>query len=313
MRSQLTAGHPSPASSFAIVANGFADGPAQALRDYLVSRRARVVTIFHPLTPEQGTTHAITTYVDTREVGLRMISLPVRPPLSFALDLFIPLQPQPVDAWFGFNPLACARGLIARKQGRASVVVLWSVDFIPERFGSGTLATRVYDRVDQLCCERADARVELSPEARDARNRRHNLRSKASCAHVVPMGAWLDRVSTTAVDGFRARSVVFLGHLVARQGVDLLLEAIARLVSRDGRITAHIIGTGPLEADVRERAQALGIQRNVRFHGFVEDHREIERILASGSIAVAPYRLGATFTRYADPESSRLTSPRVYR
>ena len=41
----------------AIVSNGFADGPAQALRDYLVARHADVTTIFHPLTPEQGTTH----------------------------------------------------------------------------------------------------------------------------------------------------------------------------------------------------------------------------------------------------------------
>src|SRR5262249_30980455 len=45
--------------TFAIASNGFAEGPAQALRDYLVSRGARVVTIFHPLTPEQGRRHVI--------------------------------------------------------------------------------------------------------------------------------------------------------------------------------------------------------------------------------------------------------------
>ena len=41
-------------STFAIVANGFADGPAQALRDYLIAREATVITILHPLTPENG-------------------------------------------------------------------------------------------------------------------------------------------------------------------------------------------------------------------------------------------------------------------
>src|SRR5207237_4712206 len=45
--------------TYAIVSNGFADGPAQALRDYLVARGAHVVTVFHPLTPEQGTRHHI--------------------------------------------------------------------------------------------------------------------------------------------------------------------------------------------------------------------------------------------------------------
>ena len=40
----------------AIVSNGFADGPAQALRDYLVAHGAEVTTIFHPLTPDRYVT-----------------------------------------------------------------------------------------------------------------------------------------------------------------------------------------------------------------------------------------------------------------
>jgi hypothetical protein len=88
--------------------------------------------------------------------------VPLRPPFSYAADPFVPLWPPRVDAWFGFNPLACARGLVARRLGRARRVVLWSVDFVPDRFGPGTPATRIYDRLDRLCCTRADARVELS-------------------------------------------------------------------------------------------------------------------------------------------------------
>ncbi len=154
----------------AIVSNGFADGPAQALRDYLVARDASVVTIFHPLTPEQGTHHRVATYADGGQVKKRIVRLPLRPPGSFVLDPFVPLLPPNVDAWFGFNPLACARGLVARATGRARFVFLWSVDFVPDRFGRGTLVTRIYDRVDRLCCRRADARVELSEAARAARN-----------------------------------------------------------------------------------------------------------------------------------------------
>jgi glycosyltransferase involved in cell wall biosynthesis len=106
------------------------------------------------------------------------------------------------------------------------------------------------------------------------------------------MGAWLDRVPTTPPDGDRRRRVVFLGHLVPRMGVDVLLEAL-RLVDD---VTADVIGGGPLEAALRERAP-----RRVRFHGFVPDHQEVERLLAEASVAVAPYRPGETFTAYADP------------
>jgi glycosyltransferase involved in cell wall biosynthesis len=280
----------------AIVSNGFADGPAQALRDYLVARDVRVVTIFHPLTPEQGTRHRITVYDNGMQVRERSVRLPLKPPASFALDPFVPLLPPHVDAWFGFNPLACARGLVARRQRRARQVVLWSVDFVPDRFGSATLPTRIYDRLDRLSCMRADARVELSETARSARDRRHDLPPGSAPAFVVPMGAWIDRVPTTPPDGFRRRRVVFLGHLVERQGVGTLLAALSTLDD----VAADVIGTGPLEQELREQAERVSL--DVTFHGYVADHREVEQLLSRSSVAVAPYaQTVETFTRYADP------------
>jgi glycosyltransferase involved in cell wall biosynthesis len=275
----------------AIVSNGFADGPAQALRDYLVERDADVVTVLHPLTREQGTTHVITRYNGGKRVGERHVRLPLRPPASFAIDPFVPLLPPRVDVWFGFNPLACARGLVAR----AERAVLWSVDFVPDRFGRGTIATRIYDRLDRLCCRRADARVELSAAARDGRNARHGLAGDAARAHIVPMGAWTDRVPTAPPDGYARRRAVFLGHLVERQGVATLLDALS-----ESGVSADLIGTGPLETELRERAARLGV--DATFHGYVPDHRDVERLLSRASVAIAPYRrTDDTFTRYADP------------
>jgi glycosyltransferase involved in cell wall biosynthesis len=287
----------------AIVANGFAEGPAQALRDYLLARHVDVVTIFHPLSPEQGTRHVVTRYLAGKPVEERTRRTPLTPPLSFVVDPFVPLLPPRVHTWFGFNPLACARGLAARHQGRARSAVLWSVDFVPDRFGAGTIPTRIYDRLDKLCCLRADARVELSTAAREARNLRHGLAPRSTAdTHVVPMGAWLDRVVTTQPDGYGPRRAVFLGHLVARQGVETFLEALALLETRAAGVTADIVGTGPLEQALRARAKTLGLEHAVTFHGFVADHRSVEQLLAASSVGVAPYDPGGeTFTRYADP------------
>jgi glycosyltransferase involved in cell wall biosynthesis len=288
-------------SPVAIVANGFAEGPAQALRDYLVARGVDVLAISHPLTAEQGTRHLVARYANGGLLDERTVRVPLRPPLSFAADPFVPLRPQRVDAWFGFNPLACARGMLARRLGRARFVALWSVDFVPDRFGAGTALTRLYDRLDRLCCLRADARIELSETAREARNRRHAVPHVAPPTYVVPMGAWLDRVPTTDLDGFRHRRVVFLGHLVARQGVQVLLEALALLVARGEDVSAEIVGTGPLEEELRAGAQRLELQEVIVFRGFVPDHRDVERALAASSLAVAPYDPTDSFTRYADP------------
>jgi glycosyltransferase involved in cell wall biosynthesis len=288
--------------AFAIVANGFADGPAQALRDYLVGERASLYVVSHPLSPEDGRAHTIRQYVAGKLADERVIRTPLRPPLSYVADSLIPLLPHRVDAWFGFNPLACARGLLARRVGRARFVALWSVDFVPDRFGAGNPATRVYDRLDRLCCLRADARIELSGVARDARTQRHHLPPESAPAHVVPMGAWLERVPTTTRDAFARRHAVYLGHLVPRQGVELFVDALAVVGERGDPITADIIGTGPLEASIRKQVEDRGLGRYINVRGFIPDHREVERILSSASVAVAPYApTSDTFTRYADP------------
>ena len=79
------------------------------------------------------------------------------------------------------------------------------------------------------------------------------------------MGAWIDRVPTTPPEGYAARRVVFLGHLVTRQGVETLLDAVAEC-----RLPADVIGTGPLEPELRARARDLGV--DVTFHGYLAEH-----------------------------------------
>jgi glycosyltransferase involved in cell wall biosynthesis len=289
-------------STFAIVANGFAEGPAQALCEHLRRRGARVVMVSHPLLAEQGRKHVVTTYDGERLMRSRGVWTPLRPVASYALDPLIPLGMPRVAAWFGFNPLACARGLLQRRLGWAGKVVLWSVDFSEDRFGAGTPLTRLYDALDRLCCRRADGRVELSAAARDARRARLGLDDARTPAFVVPMGAWLDRVPTVPTDGFRRRRAVYLGHLTQRQGVDALVEAIAVLRARGSDVTLDVIGGGSELAALQSLATARGVQDAVRFHGFVPDHRRVEMLLAEASVAVAPYVPSeTTFTRYADP------------
>ena len=286
-------------SSFAVVANGFAEGPAQALRDYLLARGARrILVVFHPLLPEGDTRHLIEVHEHGRISEEKRVRLPFRPPATYPLDLLVPLRTGRIDGWFGFNSLACARGLTARALRRADKVVYWCVDFVPDRFGRGPV-TKAYDALDRLCCRRADARFELSEAARSGREARHGIPpAQLAPARVVPMGAWLDRVPTTDSRGHLRRRVVFLGHLVPRQGVGVLLEALARLPD----VKADVIGRGPLEQELRSQVANSEAGERVRFHGFVEDHRDVERILAEGSVAAAPYEPDPdSFSRFADP------------
>lgn len=291
-------------STFALVTNGFADGPAHAMRDHLIRLRAgRLVTVTHPLSAEEGTIHLVEEWVSGRPVRHRSLRLPSKPPLTYPLDLLAtPVLPK-VDCWFGFNPLNVLHGLGARRMGRAGLVVYWGVDFVDSRFGK-SLLTSVYEAIEGYCCRHANARFELSAAMRDARSGRH-LRAGSTLAptRVVPMGGWTGQVPRTTVDAYRRRLVIYMGHLLPKQGLRELLGAIRILSDRQVEVRLDVIGRGPQEAELRERARILGLDGKVRFLGFVEDHRELERLVGAGSIGAAPYATGpaSSYTVYADP------------
>ncbi len=62
--------------------------------------------------------------------------------------------------------------------------------------------------------------------------------------------------------------LVFVGRLVRQKGLDVLLEALARL-PEEACFEATIIGDGPLRADLAAMAARLGLAAKVRFAGWV--------------------------------------------
>ncbi|MBV9607611.1 MAG: glycosyltransferase family 4 protein [Solirubrobacterales bacterium] len=292
-------------SSFIVLANGQPDSPpGSGLIDYLLSRGAhRLTAIFHPLTAEDGNRHLITEYVNGRQTQHRAVALPTRPPLTYPLDALFPPRLPPADGWFAFNNLLCMRGLLHRRLKRAATVVYWAVDFVPDRFGAGTVQTRTYDAVDGYCCRHADLRVELSQAALQGRDLRHGLSADEGAPRVIaPIGAWLDRVPTCPEDAWERRRIVFIGHLVERMGGDTVIQAAAALARRGVDFSVDIAGRGPLESELRAMASREGLEDRVRFHGFISDHRQLEALLAEAAIALAPYSTRVeSFTRFADP------------
>jgi glycosyltransferase involved in cell wall biosynthesis len=288
-----------------VLVNGMLESPpASGLLEYLVTHGAQQVTaVTHPLTREDGNRHVLTTYVPGREPQERTFRLPTCPPYTYPLDALLPLRSPRVDGWFAFNNLLSARGLLERRLGRAGKVVYWAVDFVPDRFGAGSAMTRAYDALDAFCCQQVDLRIELSQAAREGRDARHRIAPGAGAPRVVaPVGSWLERVPVTPEDGWRSRRVVFIGHLVERMGGDTVIEAMQLLAQRGVEVTADIAGRGPLEESLRAQATSCGLQDRVRFHGFISDHRALERLLAEAAVALAPYSTRVeSFTRYADP------------
>ncbi len=290
-------------SSFLIVANGNPDSPpASGVRDFLASNARELTTIFHPLNRDDPPVHHIARWQGGKQIEGRSLRRPSRPPLTYAFDALVPFVRPRVDGWLGFSNLSALHGLSRRRAGLAASVAYWAVDFVPDRFGAGSRLSQLYDRIDRAAATRADLRVELTAAARDARAARLGLGAAASPTHVAPGGIWLDRIERAPEDAWRSRRVVFIGHLVPRQGVAKLIEAIALLPD----VTLDIAGRGSEEEALRALAAELGIGDRVHFLGFLSDHREVERLVASAAVAAAPYATDMeSFTRYADPSKLR--------
>ena len=289
--------------TFLIVASGYASGPAQALVDFLrMSDIDLIEFLQHPLVAEGPGEH-IQTVIEKNEVQkVKVRRRPNKPPITYVFDFITPLYLRRSDVWVSFNALATFHGLIIRKLGRTKFVIHWSVDFVPRRF-SNPLINWLYETLDKRCCEVADLRVELSNAAMQNRNQHYSLSNKSVAQTlVIPMGFWNDKVPVCGEHASQQRRIVFLGHLVDRMGLDVLLLACKILRSRNIPFQLDIIGSGPLSAWLQSQIEVDSLEECVSLKGFVADHAQLASLLATASVGVAPYAPDSdSFTRFADP------------
>jgi glycosyltransferase involved in cell wall biosynthesis len=66
-------------------------------------------------------------------------------------------------------------------------------------------------------------------------------------------------------------NILKVGRLSPEKGHGLLLDAFHRVARAEPRLQLLIVGTGPLEAQLREQVQRLELRDQVQFLGFVSD------------------------------------------
>src|SRR5439155_2824259 len=125
--------------------------------------------------------------------------------------------------------------------------------------------------------------AEAIAEAREQRDGRQQ-----GPAIVVPIGAHVRRIRPDEKKRDPA-AMVYLGHLLEKQGVQLVIEALPLILERERRARLVIIGDGPHGQALRDLAQARGVAAAVSFEGYSDDHEAIEERLLECSIGVAPY------------------------
>lgn len=106
---------------------------------------------------------------------------------------------------------------------------------------------------------------------------------------VIPFGAAVEAPAEPPPytwDGKRPFELLFVGRLVERKGVHLLLDALSTLIA-DRDVVLHVVGDGPDRAQLEEQAKRLGLGVRAVFHGFVSKE-ELETRLTTCDAFVLP-------------------------
>jgi glycosyltransferase involved in cell wall biosynthesis len=149
------------------------------------------------------------------------------------------------------------------------------------------LKVRVYHWLDRRLMGRADRIVVMSQTQLDAFRGTARARARVVYNAVVPMP-----VSEPAVDlaPFRvpgAPLLAVVGRLSSEKGVDLFLDACARLAASGQPFTAVLAGDGPDRAALEARRTQLGLDGRVHFLGVV---RNVDALYRQVDLLVLPSR-----------------------
>ncbi len=82
--------------------------------------------------------------------------------------------------------------------------------------------------------------------------------------------------------------LIFVGRLVEKKGVNVLLDAMPRVLAQFPGVELTIIGAGPLEADLRRQCRSLGISGKVVFLDS-QPQSELPEFYQQAALAVFPF------------------------
>jgi glycosyltransferase involved in cell wall biosynthesis len=286
--------------TLAIATHVFGSGPADALETYARERAARVLVVRHAFAYAREVDSVIRRW--ERGELLHEGRVPWHPripePITWTKDFILDVlwggrMPGSIDVFVGIDSLNAAAGLALRRVHKTDRVVFWTIDYVPQRFRN-PLLNRIYHRFDSICVRRCDETWNVSPRMEPVRRER-GIEGRQ---RIVPIGANVQPPQPAA----RPPQLIFVGHLLEKQGVQLALKALPRVRQAVPDVRLLVIGDGPYRATLESLARELGIDGTVEFTGYMEPHEEVEKRIAESVVGLAAYNPSiASFTEYADP------------
>ena len=161
--------------------------------------------------------------------------------------------------------------------------------------------------MDRISCYNSDVNWVVAKQMINARKKNGVILKKCSPFFEVPIGFHQKEIKVPALDKVDRFHLIFIGFLAKKQGLQLAIRSLPKIISVFPKVHMTIIGTGDYEKNLKVMVKELNLENKIKFKGFIENPREVERILTIAGIGIAPYRPEPeSFTYYADPGKIKL-------
>lgn len=275
-------------------------GVAHVLRDYLLEKSPKnLLFIAHPLLYIKET-YTKTSYFEWYVKGKnkkRHISYHWKLPeqllyiKDFIYTLFWTIKTgKKYDAVVALDPLNAISGIALRILGRADKVVHYSIDYFPTRFQNPVM-NWIYHQIDKIAVRFSDETWNLGGRMAKARAEGNGMVGEEYRKRQfhVPIGVWFAKIKRHPVNKFDKNKLIFAGHFVPYMGIDLVIQALPKILKKVPGVTLDIIGRGEAEKKWKKLAQELGVTKKIKFEDWMENREAFHLRLSGAAIGLAPF------------------------
>ena len=223
-----------------IATHVYATGPSQDLEEYLIKNKAKkLLFIGHPLfykKNQNGSGYKI--YENgalLREKYLKNRKIPSI--FSYFKDLVLNIcwvfwSKEKWNLFVGVDNLNAFCGVWLKRFRLVKKVVYYVIDYTPQRF-ENNVVNNIYHWVDKFCVKNCDETWNLSLRMAEAREKYKGLKRKIyNKQKVIPIGIWYDRIPRKDFLKIEKHTLVFMGHILKKQGIQYVLPVIPQIIKK---------------------------------------------------------------------------------
>lgn len=299
-------------SHFSFKDNGEGEVFPQNIRNFLLKKIGKLVYIDHPFPLSNFPASQLTSY-NNGEKSYQLTSPKFELPTLFLFiyQIFLTIyflirKPIKYDLCIACDNLSVISAFLLRKAGLIRRVIYYSVDYSPKRYTNPFL-NNLYQYIDKVACRISDGNWVTVEEIISAKVQAGLDLKRSAPFQVVPIGFIKENISVKPIHKINKFNLVFVGVLYEKQGLQLVIKALPKLIKKFPQIRLTIIGSGPFETQIKNLVKKKNLESYIEFKGYITSHKEIVKILTGRGIGLATYipSLG-DFTYYADPSKIKL-------